>query len=309
MLASRIARPISWTKAALAGLSLVACSLAAAPAADQGSTQSQFKEFPGHTAPSEKRDQNFDLPGVVFKVYVKEGDTVVAGDKPTLVAQQDTRADEAALEKAKLTADSDLEIDAEAAQLEKDEVDRKRKEELYKTRAISPSELEEAKLAVKIDSLKLENAKREKLKAKYEVAEGEAKIEMKKMYARIDGVISQISTHEGELTNSDTQHPTMTIVKNDPLYVEVDLPAEAVKQLKLDDTLNVQYVDEKGTNTWRLAQVHFIKPEADAASNFNHVQLQMPNSDHRSSGLQVTVRLPDRIAVGASGAADRASAK
>ena len=306
---TEVTRRIPCVKAALAGLGIAVCSLSAAPGADQGSTSVQTREFPGHTAPSEKRDQNFDLPGVVYKVYVKEGDAVVAGETPTLVAQQDTRADEAALEKAKITAESDLEVDAEAAQKEKDEVDLNRKEELIKQKAISPSEYEEAKLAVKIDTLKLENAKKEKLKASYEVAEGKAKIEMKKMYARIDGVISQISTHEGELTNSDTQHPTMTIVKNDPLYVEVDLPIEAVKQLKLNDTLNVQYVDEKGTNTWRLAQVHFIKPEADPGSNYDHVQLQMPNTDHRSSGLQVTVRLPDRIAVTGAGAVDTASAK
>ena len=285
-------------------MAILGSCLAAAPSADEDSTQA--REFPGHTAPSEKRDQNFDLPGVVQKMLVKEGDVVKAGD---LIAQQDTRADEAARDRAKVTAESDLEIRAEEAQLEKDTVDLRRKEDLHRKGAISPGEYDEAVLAVKIDKLKAENARREQLKAKYEVAESEAKIEMKKMYARIDGIVSQISTHEGELTNSDTQHPTVTLVKNDPLYVEVDLPAEVVKQLKLKDTLNVQYVDEKGGNKWELAAVHFIKPEADPASNFNHVQLEMPNADHRSSGLQVMVRLPDRIAVGNPNATERASAK
>lgn len=274
----------------LAALSVGGLSASVSHAEDSPTITNQF---PAHTAPVEKREQNFDVPGVIDKVLVKEGDTVKAGQ---LIAQQDTSADEAHLKSAELLAKSNLEIDAEQAQLDKDKIDRQRKEELFKTNSISPSEVDEAKLAVTIDQLKLDHAREDKEKASYDVLESKAKIKLKQMYARVDGVVSQIQTHEGEL--ADTQHPAITIVKNDILYVEVDLPADVVRRLKasgMKAPLQVRYVDEGDKGVWRDATVHFIKPEADAQSNFEHVQLQMPNPEMRSAGLQVMVKLPENL--------------
>lgn len=296
------ARRKVFARALLAGLGMAGFSVSVAAADDSASITNQF---PAHTAPVEKREQNFDVPGVIDKVLVKEGDAVKAGE---LIAQQDTSAEEAHLKSAELVANSDLEIQAEEAQLEKDKLDLQRKGELIKSQSISPSEFDEAKLAVKIDQLKLDHAKEDKEKASYDVAESKAKIKLKQMVARIDGVVSQISTHEGEL--ADTQHPAITVVKNDVLYVEVDLPADVVRRLKLagmKTPLQVRYVDEGDKGVWREASIHFIKPEADAQSNFEHVQLEMPNTEQRSAGLQVMVRLPDNlIAPVANGASARA---
>jgi RND family efflux transporter MFP subunit len=290
-----------FARAALAGLSMIGLSASISLAEDGSPARNEFN---AHTAAIEKREQNFDVPGVVEKVLVKEGDSVKAGQ---LIAQQDTSADEAHLKSAELVANSNLEVEAEEAQLEKDKIDFQRKGELIKEHNIAPSEYDEAKLAVTIDQLKLDHAKEDREKASYDVAESKAKIKLKQMFARVDGVVSQIATHEGEL--ADTQHPAITIVKNDVLYVEVDLPADVVNRLKasgMKAPLQVRYVDEGEKGVWREAAVHFIKPEADAQSNFEHVQLQMPNPEMRSAGLQVVVKLPDNlIAPIAGGAAAR----
>ena len=282
----------------LAVLGIGNCVLAAPTPAnlstlDEGSLPSNV--FPGHTAPKEKRAQNFDLPGVVDKVLVKEGDVVKAGD---LVAQQDTSVDEAHLASLKILAESQLEIEAEEAQLKKDIVDRERKLKLHQQNAISPAEYEEAVLAVTIDEKKLAKAHEDKQRAAQDVKEQAAKIERKKLFAKIDGVVEEINTHEGELANSDSQHPTITIVKNDPVYVEVDMPAEVVKRLQTKQPLQVRYKDD---DKWMNASIHFIRPEADPQSNFEHVQLEMANAEGRRSGLQVLVKLPDNVA--AAGAA------
>jgi RND family efflux transporter MFP subunit len=291
-----------WAKMVLAGIGIIGCC-AMARAEEASTVENQFA---GHTAPVEKRDQNFDVPGVVAKVLVKEGDSVKAGQ---LIAQQDTSADEAHLSSVELVASSELEVKAEEAQLEKDKVDLERKGELIKQQAIAPSEYEEAKLAVTIDSLKVNHAKEDRQKAQYDVAEQKAKIHQKQLVATVDGVVSQISTHEGEL--ADTQHPAITIVKNEVLYVEVDLPADVVNRLKivgLKTPLQVRYVDEGDKAAWHGASIHFIKPEADPQSNYEHVQLEMPNPELRSAGLQVKVKLPDDVASpGTGGAAARVS--
>lgn len=292
---SSITRRVSWSKAVLAGIT-IGCGLAAMPvSAQQTPAASGLDTFPAYTAPSEKRAQNFDLPGVVQKVMVKEGDHVKAGQ---LIAQQNIDADEARLKGLELIANSDLEVKAEEATLKKDEVDLKRKEKLMASHSISPEEYDTAVLQRDIDALKLQHAKEDKQKAQYDVVEQKAKIEQKKLYAKIDGIISEINTHEGELANSDTQHPTMTIVKNDPVYVEVDLPADIVKKLKTvapGKPLQVQYADETDKNSWHEATIHFIKPEADPKSNTEHVQLSMANPEGRSAGLQVIVKLPAEV--------------
>ena len=296
-------RRLAWTKAVLAGLGL-GCCLAAAPAPvipaapDDGSLPSNV--YPGHTAPKEKRAQNFDLPGVVDKMLVKEGDRVKAGD---LLAQQDTSVDEAHLESLKVVAESELEIKAEEAQRDKDIVARNRNAELIKTHSISPAEYDESVLAVKIDEFKLEKAKEDKKRAALDVKEQAAKIERKKLVAKIDGVVEEINTHEGELANSDTQHSTLTLVQNDRLYVEVDIPAGVVKKLQLKQPLQVRYRDEED-NKWREASIHFIRPEADPQSNFEHVQLEIPNPEGRRSGLQVFVKVPDNLAAAGNGAVE-----
>jgi macrolide-specific efflux system membrane fusion protein len=292
---------LSWAKASIAGLTVAGCCLATR-AADQPASPTEL--YPGYTTASEKRAQNFDVPGVVQKMFVKEGDSVKAGD---MIAEQTLDAEKAHLLSLELGAKAtDLEIQAEQAQLRKDKVELERKEGLRLKQAISQSELDEARLSVEIDSLKVLHAQQDKEKANADVTEQKARIELKKLRAKIDGVVSEINTREGELANTDTQHPTITIVKNDPLYVEVDLPSELVKTLKANPKMipQVQYVDDK--TTWHDAKIHFIKPEADPKSNTEHVELEIPNSEGRSSGLQVVVRMPQGAApVGAAANATR----
>ena len=231
--------------------------------------------------------------GTLLSWRKKSGDTVKEGDP---LAEQNLVADEAHLKSLKLGIESaKLEIEAEQATLEKDSKDLERKTTLLATKSISIGEFDDIKLQVKIDTDKVAHAESDEKKAEADVLEQEARIKQKRLLSTIDGIISEISTHEGELTNTDAQHPTVTIVKNDPLYVEVDLPAEVVRLLKAptwNRPLQVQYVDEGDKGAWRDAKIRFIKPEADPKSNTEHVQLEMPNTDKRSSGLQVLVRVP-----------------
>jgi RND family efflux transporter MFP subunit len=274
---------------ALFGLS----AFAAGPQDSPSSSAAKPETTPGVTAASEKSAQNFDIPGVVKTLKVKEGDLVKAGQ---LLAEQNLEPDKAHLKSLQLAIRSaQLEIEAEKATLEKDTQDFDRNTKLYSTKDIAESTYADSKLQVNVDSKKVAHAEADKEKAEADVLEQEARIKEKQLLAAIDGYVSEISTHEGELTNSDALHPTITLVKNDPLYVEVDLSAEVVRAMKaagLTRPLQVQYVDEGDKGRWYDAKIRFIKPEADNKSNTEHVQLEMPNPENRSSGLQVLVRVP-----------------
>ena len=296
----------NWARASFVALALSGLCLGAGPATPPPpSLDATANQFPAITMPSEKRAQNFDLPGVVWKMTVKEGDTVKKGD---VLAEQNTEPDKAHLASLEVQSKtSDLEMQAAVATLEKDQVDLSRKENLLRTKSISQGEVDEARLQVKIDGYKKEAAAEGKNKAEADIAEEKARIEQKMLRAKIDGVISEINTREGELANNDTQHPTVTVVKNDPLYVEVWLPAPLVTKLKADGlktVLQVQYVDEQN-GKWRDAKIHFVRPQADAQSNMEYVQLEMPNPEGRSSGLQVSVRMPSGAAPAGAAAANR----
>jgi RND family efflux transporter MFP subunit len=291
----------NWSRAGIAVLALSGLCLGAGPNPPEPSMG--VNQFQAITVPSEKRAQNFDVPGVVQKLMVKEGDAVKVGD---VLAQQNIDGDQAHLHSLELQAkSSELEIQAAEAQRKKDEVDLGRKENLLANRSISVGEVDEARLQVTIDKLKGDAAVISKAKAEADMAEQKARIEQKTLRSKIDGLVSEINTRDGELANNDTQHPTLTIVKNDPLYVEVWLPAPLVTKLKVDglkSVLQIQYIDEQN-GKWRDSKIHFVRPQADPSSNMEYVLLEMPNPEGRSSGLQVMVRMPSGSApVGAAAA-------
>jgi len=312
MKTNRPRNTVNWTRATVAALTLSGLCLAAGPTAAPPAPPVPSLEnnvipdqFAAITIPSEKRQQNFDLPGVVWKMSVKEGDVVKKGD---VLAEQNLEPDQAHLAALELQASSsELEIKAAKAQHDKDVVDLGRKETLYKNRSGNIGDVEEARLQVTIDELKGDAAVISKKKAEADMAEQKARIEQKRLRAKIDGIVSEINTREGELANNDTQHPTLQLVKNDPVYVEVWLPAPLVTKLKADNlktVLQVQYADEQG-GKWRDAKIHFVRPLADAQSNLEYVLLEMSNPEGRSSGLSVMVRMPTGAAPTGAAAANR----
>ena len=289
-------RRAAWATTLLAGLGVAA--VVAAPkdsgidgirpfglGADQSSLTHQ-----GHTVPSEKSQQSFDVPGVVDKVMVKEGQVVKAGD---ILAQQDIEPDQAHIEQLTLKANSMDEIEAEEASLAKAQSALKRKTKLFGQGAINEDEFDEAKLEVDVDIHKVSNAKNQHAMAAAELKEAVKRMEEKQLKAKVSGIVSEINTHEGELANNDTQHPAITVVKNDPVKVEVFIPVQQARQLAVKQKLMVQYAGEEA---WEPAEIVFISPEAQADSYTQMVKLELPNPESkRASGLNVLVKLPDNL--------------
>ena len=99
-------------------------------------------------------------------------------------------------------------------------------------------------------------------------------------------------------TESDAAtEPVLTVVQNNPLKVEVQVPALASLQMKIGDKLRVTYDKQ----TWREAAVSFLSPQADAASGMRLIQLELPNPSGEPSGLQAFVELPDKLLAAVDG--------
>ncbi|HET6247562.1 MAG TPA: efflux RND transporter periplasmic adaptor subunit [Tepidisphaeraceae bacterium] len=248
-----------------------------------GAADNTFKN-PGITNPSEQRGLNFNVPGVVSKVMVKEGDIVKKGD---IIAQQDDSVDLADLKvkQADVTS-SALQIEAAAVDLAQKKVELDRDTEMFKKKVISSSDYDKAKLDVDIGEIRVKLAQQETQQKQEEVEAEKAKIAQKKLVSTIDGIVQKINVHEGELATNDPKTPCIQIVLNEPLYVEVDIPVATAAGLALKQKMDVRYA---GDDKWHVADIIFFNPVASAAAGTQRIRLQMENPSHMRSGMQVEV--------------------
>ena len=263
-------------------LSLIAI-LAAAPAYGQSTGEIRVE---GKTVPSASRDLSLRVMDVVAKVFVKPGDAVKAGD-PLII--EDSREEEVNLEILKLEANliGDLIIQAANATLKNKEVELKRFQEIAANNAGAKSELEKAQLDVELAGLDLKKATQDKEKKLLEVKLQEQRISRMQIHSPIDGFVQKIDVEEGEVI--DPQRSAITVVRNDPLWIEARIPTRRALNLKLGQQLDVVY---RGEPDARKAEIIYFDPVAIAGVNFQIVRLSMPNPDNRPSGMVLDVVVP-----------------
>lgn len=264
---------------------------------------STYTGYAGITAPSDQRGLNFNVPGVVHVLKVKEGQEITADDQkksPTgqmLVAQQDDSVDLAEMVVKQAEAkSSELQIKAAEEDLKQKRVELDRDKEMFSKHVLGKSELEKAELDVTIGMIRVSLAEQETEQKNQEVNAQKARVEQKKLYATITGVVQKINVHDGELATNDPKTPCIIIVKNDPLWVEVDIPVADAKTFqgrdpkapKTETIMEARYLDEA---QWADAPVIYINPVANAAAGTQRVRLELLNPRKLRSGLQVEVRL------------------
>jgi len=225
--------------------------------------------------------------GVIKEVKVKEGDVVKKGD---MIMKQDDSEDQAELRLLELDLTS-YPIDAAKAKLKAAEVEYKAKtrlnsasggfSELEVERALAERDVAKAQFDQANQELEQKKAKRDKQKIH---------VDNMTLKAGTDGVIKEIINDLG--SNIDPTKPVVTVVENNPLLVEVQVPALASLQLKKGEKLRVSYDKKK----WREASVSFLSPQADAGSGMRMIRLELPNPDGEPSGLQVYVEMSEKLA-------------
>lgn len=244
--------------------------------------------YPGVTRPSEERALSFSYPGVVREVLVKEGDLVKQGQP---LVKLDDRLDQNALEQLKIDAESTLKVEYAEKSREQKQVRAKRFTELREKDLASVLETEEATLDAELAVTQLALSKQEHDAAKLKAAGQAIKVELATIHSTIDGIVQRISVKEGEYADpQQSQRPTIMVVKNDPMKVEVFVPLDVARQLSPGGSdLEVSYPKE---DKWTKAQITFVDPVSDPGSGMRRLHLTMPNPENRPAGEQVKVRLP-----------------
>jgi RND family efflux transporter MFP subunit len=240
--------------------------------------------------PSSERELAFPMLGLIHEVAVKDGDVIKKGQ---MLAKQDTSVEEAALAKEEYLLSSNVQKAAAEEQRNLAQVKFKRAEKLFKDSdgAGSQLEYEEAKLELTIAELKIKLADEETESKRLEITKLKKQIERMTMVSVVDGVVRKVESEPGEV--SDPQKPSLIVVSNDPLHVEVNIPTSVANTLKVGQPMQVRYVQEK---TWREAKIKNFDPVANATVGETLVRLELPNPEKRRSGQQMAVKLPENVA-------------
>jgi len=239
------------------------------------------------TKPSADVILSFVQAGSIAKINFREGDSVKVGD---VLVQQDDSVEQIRLEQLEAESKDQTQIQASEAKLAQSKVDVERRE--AKPFAVTPSELEYAKLNLKIAELSLRLAvfQNEQAQRKYE----EAKLQLDRMSLKspIDGRIESIEGVEkietGESVNA--LEDVIRVVRIDPLWIDVPVPLDQTANLRNGHTALVEFQNPKRMSI--EGTVIYIAAVADAGSNTLRVRIQVPNNSNRPAGEHVIVTFP-----------------
>jgi RND family efflux transporter MFP subunit len=253
----------------------------------QNAAQAPDDSLPGRTIPSHIAKPSFMEIGVVKQWFVKPDDVVKKGQ---VLGTEDVDLEKLQLRSLTIQAKSTAAIDAATADRDARKVELDNKKKASAQDALAESELIEATLNFQQKEAELSNAlmQHEKQLADVDVQAG--KIEKMKLLAPVDGIVKEINLQEGEVVDPNKPDGALTLVTNNPLWVEVKVPSAQALKLKTGDTALVAYQNDP--DNWLKGKIIFLDPEVDAASDKQTVRLELNNDQNKVSGLWVSVRFP-----------------
>ena len=222
-----------------------------------------------------------------------------------MLAEQDVTVEKATKATYEIEANSMVEEEYAISDVELKKVELARKEKLFNqgNKAINQLELDEARLNVKRAEASVKLAQQKRQTAASQAAAEQAKIDLKRIVSPIDGMVQKLDTHPGEVATSQAEKPAIRIVKNDPLWIDVNFPAAAAAKLKAGQPVQLRYATEE--NNWMVANVLSLQPLVRSGSQTRMVRLMMPNPENVTPGLEVQVKLPDAAVADAGTGARR----
>lgn len=276
--------------------SLLASLVAAQGAKGQAEEFSLTMPVSAYTQPSETARLVFRDMGVVGKVLVRDGDLI---KKDQLLTKLDDDVEQKQLQQLKLEAESTSRIEAAQAELELRTSEYERMSSAEK--GYSVKEREEARLRKIGAEKQLKIAQEEHQIAQIKFEAETARVEKMRILAPFDGIVQKIVLKAGEGADPRAEQGAIIVVKNDPLWVEVNgLLTRDVARMKTGDVIQVRYEDDAASATWQDGKIIYINPVADATSKTQMIRLELSNKAGRASGLHMEVKLPNAAAKTAS---------
>ncbi|MBN1342771.1 MAG: efflux RND transporter periplasmic adaptor subunit [Phycisphaerae bacterium] len=223
------------------------------------------------------------VSGRIARILVAEGQVVT---KDTLLATLDDGVQAARTEIARLSAESNVDIELAKARVRAAERELDRVRRLMKSNAASDKELDDAELAVEVRRLEVDKAKLEHDQSIHAYNLEKRRLLEMQVPAPFDGCVTKIIKHVGETV--DELEQVLSMVQTDPLEVSIDCPLRLAGHVRVGDAARVRPVDAK----WppRTGKVELASHVGDGASQTFKVKVIVPNQNAGwMSGLKVRV--------------------
>ncbi len=234
------------------------------------------------TIPSADVTLSFVQPGLIAGIRLTEGSPVA---KDQVVAQLDTRVEEAQLRQVEAESNNTARVDAAEASLAQKRVDLTRLEKAAQRNAATDLEVQHAILEVRIAELSLVLSRFDHEQAQRKYTEGKMGLDRMQLRSPIQGIVETISVEQGESVNALEE--VLRLVRVDPLWIDASLPVTLAAKVRAGQTVTVQYTTEPKTKI--TGKILHVAAVADAASGTLKARIEVPNKESRPAGAYVWV--------------------
>lgn len=245
---------------------------------------SEFGGSKAETRPSRDVIMGFSFPSEIREITVVGGQKVKAGQ--VMVRARDAEV-VAAIQKAELLADNDLEVQGALGSQELAEF---RFEQLKKGQSFSPSEFEELRIQAKAAKIQADQAKVNLLQRKHDLTQLQGQYERYRLEAPFDGTIEEVM---GEVGQSVTeQSKVLRVVNTEHLWLDAYAQTPQTIDLGIRGGERAWVLmDLPGRARLVEGRVLYISPVADAVSQTRRVRVEIDNPTGLPAGTQARVRL------------------
>jgi RND family efflux transporter MFP subunit len=227
--------------------------------------------------------------GLIAKVHVQRGDTVKAGQ--TLV-ELESSVERSAAATAKYRAEMTGRIKAAQERVQYASTKAGRASELRKQQFVAAQAHDDAQAEMRVAEAELVDARENQQLARLDYQHTVDVLNLRTLRSPFDGVVMDRMLNTGDLTQYGTEaKPILRLAQIDPLRVEVVLPIDYYRKLKIG---MVGEVAPERLESRYPARVRVIDRVFDAASGTFGVRLELPNRGHAiPGGIRCQVEFPD----------------
>lgn len=249
----------------------------------------EANEVEGITRPSSDVVISFVRPGVVKKVLVKQGQSLKKGQ---LLLQLKAELEENKVEQLKAAVKNPTKEEAEASNLAMRKQDLADVKKAYTEGAGTQQEVNHAEEEVRKSEFTIKQMAFEKSQMKMQLAEAKILVQQTKLYSPIDGFVERIFVEEGE--GIERLKEVLTLVKIDPLWIDVPVPLKDAYLLKKGTKLKVHFpAPGNMAKESLMGEVIYRAAIADAGSETLIFRIEVRNPNNRVAGERVRVELPE----------------
>lgn len=210
--------------------------------------------------------------GILAALLVERGDIVKQGQ---LVARLNDNEERMQAERARIRAESDVDVRSNRAQAEFRLREEERIADLYATKLVPEKEYEQARIERQLAELAVQSAEIEFEVDKVDYQQAQEKLARRSIESPVNGVVVSITMSPGEYVHK--QATVMTIAEIDPLNVEVFVPVDQYGTISTGTEADV--LPDEPVGGVYTASVAVADKVFDAASRTFGIRLILPNPE------------------------------